>query len=198
MSATEQGLSQVFVVLADSLKAGHDVVDTMDVLVEASTTFTSAVEGGIVLADPNGVLHIVASTSERTSDVEEAQLGSTEGPCWEAFRSGDALEIVDIATTRDQWPHFAASAGERGFKAAHAVPLRLRTQILGSMNLFSDQVGPLSDADAALVQALADVATIEIVQQQSIQNSLDLAEQLQHALESRIVIEQAKGFLPAA
>lgn len=195
MSANTHNLGEVFVALADSLKQGHDIVDTMDYLVEVSTEFTSAIEAGIVLADGSGILHVVASTSERTTDVEEEQLGTTEGPCWEAFRQGHLVEIPDISNTSGDWPRFAAASKSRGFHAAHAVPLRLRDQNLGSLNLFSDQPGALSDADAALAQALADVATIGIIQQQTIAQGVTLSQQLQSALESRIVIEQAKGFI---
>ena len=195
MTSTERDLGEVFVILADSLKADHDIIDTMDLLVEAATTFTSAIEAGIVLADPDGNLHIVASTSERTSDVEEEQLGTREGPCLDAFHSGDAVDVSDISATAEKWPHFVESSARSGFKAAHAVPLRLRTQILGSMNLFSTNVGALSDADAALVQALTDVATIGIIHQRADREHADVNQQLQHALESRIIIEQAKGFL---
>lgn len=195
MTEQQRGLGEVFVALADSLKTGHDVVDTMDYLVEVSTEFTTAIEAGIVLADAQGQLHVIASTSERTSDVEEEQLGTREGPCWEAFRTGSLVEIRVITDTAERWPRFASAAKTRGFQAAHAVPLRLRSQNLGSLNLFSEQPGPLSDVDAALVQALADVATIGIIQQQRIQEGLDLSAQLQTALESRVVIEQAKGVI---
>ena len=195
MTQNTHNLGEVFVALADSLKQGHDIVDTMDYLVEVSTEFTSAIEAGIVLADGSGVLHVVASTSERTTDVEEEQLGTTEGPCWEAFRQGHLVEIPDISNTSDHWPRFAAASESRGFHAAHAVPLRLRDQNLGSLNLFSEQPGALSDADAALAQALADVATIGIIQQQTITHGVTLSGQLESALESRIVIEQAKGFI---
>lgn len=195
MTENKRSLGEVFVALADSLQQGHDVVDTMDYLVEVSTEFTSAIEAGIVLSDGSGVLHVVASTSERTTDVEEEQLGTTEGPCWEAFRAGHLVEIPNIADTSGRWPRFAAAAESRGFRAAHAVPLRLRDENLGSLNLFSNQPGALSNADAALAQALADVATIGIIQQQTIQRGVTLSEQLQRALDSRVVIEQAKGFI---
>jgi GAF domain-containing protein len=188
-------LGDVFVFLSDSLDAGHDIVDTMNVLVDASTRFTTATQAGIVLAGPDGALHVVASTSERTSEVEERQLGTREGPCIEAFLTGRAVEIADVSATAGTWPDFAAAATACGFRSVHTVPLRLRTRTLGSLNLFSPDIGPLGDTDAALVQALADVATIGLIHHRSDQEHVTLNHQLQRALDSRIVIEQAKGVL---
>ncbi|MDF2444752.1 MAG: hypothetical protein JWR01_2955 [Subtercola sp.] len=188
-------LGEVFVMLADSLRPEHDVIDTMDILVQASTSFTSAVETGIVLADAHGVLHVVASSSERASEVEEVQLGQSEGPCLQSFQTGETVEIADITAEQTRWPTFAGVAEARGFLADHAVPLRLRGQTLGVMNLFSSERGPLSNRDAALVQAMADVATISIVQKQTVQHHVQVSEQLQYALDSRVLIEQAKGVI---
>jgi transcriptional regulator with GAF, ATPase, and Fis domain len=195
VSIAERGLGEVFVALADSLREEHDVIDTMDYLVEASTKFTSASEAGIVLADTKGTLHVVASTSERAADVEEEQLGAHEGPCWEAFRTGVLVEVPAIPATADRWPRFAHATQTRGFEAAHAIPLRLRNQTLGSLNLFSTRIGRLTDADASLAQAFADVATIGIIQLSTIQEGADLNKQLQSALATRIIIEQAKGII---
>jgi transcriptional regulator with GAF, ATPase, and Fis domain len=192
-SDRELQLADIFVVLADSLKPGHDVIDTMDILVRACTTFTAATEAGIVLADGEGTLHVIASTSERAIDVENAQLGTDAGPCFEAFTSGAPVEIIDIANESERWPRFAAIALDRGFRAAHAVPLRLRTEVIGSINLFSEKPEALDDRETALVQAMAEVATISIVQQKAAEKNIALNDQLQNALHSRIVIEQAKG-----
>jgi transcriptional regulator with GAF, ATPase, and Fis domain len=194
-SDRQQGLADVFVVLADSLQKDYEIVDTMDVLVEASTRFTAASEAGIVLADNEGVLHIVASTSERATDVEEEQLGAHDGPCFESFRTGVTIEVDDIAADAHRWPGFAEVALSRGFKSAHAVPLSLRQRTLGSLNILSDFAGPFDNREAALVQALAVAATISIVQYQTIRQKDVLTGQLQHALDSRILIEQAKGVI---
>jgi transcriptional regulator with GAF, ATPase, and Fis domain len=188
-------LSEVFVSLADSLRADHDVVDTLDLLIQASTTFTSAAEAGIVLADGAGRLHVMASSSERASAVEEAQLGAKEGPCFEAFTTGSVVEIPHITATRDRWPEFVAATQQRGLFAAHAVPLQVRGQVLGAMNLFSAAPGALSDRESIIIEAMANVATISVVQTQTRNRDAALAEQLQHALNSRVVIEQAKGVL---
>ncbi len=188
-------LADVFVLLADSLRTSHDVVDTMDILVRASTQFTSATDAGILLVDPAGVLHVVASTSERTSEIEEAQLGFDEGPCVECFHTGVPVEIPDLSTERERWPHFVRIAEERGFRAAHASPLRLRDRVFGAMNLFNEHTGPLGDRDLALAAALAQVATISLVQEQTISRQATVNDQLQRALDSRVLIEQAKGVL---
>jgi GAF domain-containing protein len=188
-------LADAFVLLADSLRAGHDIVDTMDTLVEASVRFTSATQAGILLADEAGVLHVVASSNERTSDIEEAQLGFDEGPCLDCIETGQPIEVTDLAVAAERWPRFVALAQARGFDAVHASPLHLRGQTFGAMNLFS--VGPdaFSDQDAALAMALAQVATISLVQHQTIRSQGNVNDQLQRALESRVLIEQAKGVL---
>jgi GAF domain-containing protein len=188
-------LSTVFARLADSLDPRHDVIDTMDLLVHSAVNFTSAIECGIVLADGEGVLHVVASTSERTSDVEEAELGTQQGPCLDSYRSGQVVETPDVRAAHVRWPVFARVADQRGFRAGYAVPLTLRGQHLGAMNLFFDRTDAVTDRDAAVAQALAEFATIGIVQRRALQDHADRAAQLQHALDSRVVIEQAKGVL---
>ncbi|PPF52180.1 transcriptional regulator [Clavibacter michiganensis] len=181
-----------FSALADSL-ADSDVLDVLADLVRASTRHTSATEGGIVLVDAGGDLHVVASTSERATDVEEAQLGALEGPALDCVRGGEPIEVPEIADRADAWPRFSRLAAEGGFRAAHATPMRLRGRTLGSLCLFSPEPGPLSDRDAALVQTLADLATLSVLQQHALDRSNALGDQLQLALDSRVVIEQAKG-----
>jgi hypothetical protein len=186
-------LSAMFVSLADSLKPGHDIIDTLHLLVEAATTFTSAVEAGVLLVGSDGRLYVAASSAERASDVEEAQLGVDGGPCVDAIRSGTPVEVPDIRSEAWKWPAFAMTAETRGFAAVHAVPMRLRTLTLGGVNLFSPNTGTLPDHDFAIASALAQVATISIVQHRSISGQGDVNAQLQRALDSRVVIEQAKG-----
>jgi hypothetical protein len=189
------GLSAVFARLADSLDPRYDVIDTMDLLVETAVRFTAAVEAGIVLADPDGVLHVVASTSERASDVEEAELGTKQGPCLESYLSGQTVETPDLSAQHERWPVFALLAEQRGFRAGYAIPMTLRGHHLGAINLFFDRLDALTDRDASVAQALAQFATIGIVQRRALQDHADRAAQLQHALDSRVLIEQAKGAL---
>jgi GAF domain-containing protein len=190
-------LADVFVLLADTLRPGYDIVDTLDLLVKASTTFTSAAEAGILLVDASGALRVGASSTERTSEVEEAQMGVGGGPCSDAVQSGQEVEVENIADMGDMWPEFVSTARARGFHAAHAFPMQLRAQSLGGLNLFSAHVGSFSDRDAALARGFAQIATIGIIQHQTIGERETVASHLQRALESRIVIEQAKGVIAA-
>jgi GAF domain-containing protein len=190
----EPDLRDVFIALAASLGTA-DILQTLNDVVEACVTHTSATEGGIVLADSTGLLHVAASTSERAEDVEEAQLGTSEGPCLDCVHSGEPVEVADLDQKLDVWPGFTPIAKDRGFRAVHATPMRLRGRTIGSLCLFTPEPGALSDREAALVQTLADAATLSILQQHALDLSHTLADQLERALDSRIVIEQAKGAL---
>lgn len=185
----------VFRALADTLKPGYDVLDTMDVLVQGCTNYTAAVAAGLLLADVRGVLHVAASTSERAIDVEEGQLGANDGPCLEAYRSGNTVDIPNIAHVKGTWPAFADIAEERGFHAVHAVPLRFGQQSFGAMNLFSAAPGPLGDRDAALAAAMARYAAKSVEQHRKLQQNKAVHSGLQNMLDGRVLIEQAKGVL---
>jgi GAF domain-containing protein len=193
----ESKLSAAFVKLADTLVADFDVVDLLHWLVEECTEILDTQAGGLMLVDPAGQLQLVASTSEEAALVEVFQLAGGNGPCLDCFRTGTAVTVGDLRTEGDRWPEFTHDALRRGFRSVHATPLRLRGQTIGTMNLFSHHAGALADEDIAVAQALADVATIGILQERSIRSSHLLSEQLQHALDSRILIEQAKGVLAA-
>ena len=195
MVFSEHGVefADVFVLVADSLRTGHEIVDTMDVLVQAATRFAVATGAGILLADTAGILHVVASSNERTADVEEAQIGFDEGPCLQSFHTGQAVEIPDLTFDTRRWPRFAQMAASRGFRAVEAFPLRLRERNVGAMNLFSPRPGFFSDRDTALALVLAQVATISLVQKRISRNQATVNDQLQRALRSLVLIEQAKG-----
>lgn len=191
----EAKLSAAFVTLADTLTADYDVVDLLHTLVEECTALLDTQGGGLMLADPSGNLQLVASTSERTDFVEIMQLNAGSGPCVDCFTTGMAVAVADIDKQGMKWPEFRVAALQRGFHSVNAVPLRLRGTVIGTMNLFGTSVGELSSSDAAAAQALADVATIGILQERLIRESGIVSEQLQRALDSRILIEQAKGVL---
>ncbi|MCY7288571.1 MAG: GAF and ANTAR domain-containing protein, partial [Cryobacterium sp.] len=140
-------------------------------------------------------LQLVASTSESADLVEFLQLDAGEGPCVDCFDTGKPVTVGDIAGSGSRWPAFRKAALGQGFQSVHATPLRLRGTVLGTMNLFSSTIGALNDADIAVAQALADVATIGIIQERSIRDSGIVTEQLERALQSRVLIEQAKGAL---
>ncbi|WP_246486582.1 GAF and ANTAR domain-containing protein [Kribbella qitaiheensis] len=146
-----------------------------------------------MLADQRGDLHFMASSDEQAELLELFELEHSQGPCVDCFRTGQPVVNVDL--TAGRWPQFAAAALAAGYGAAHALPLRLRGEVIGAMNLFSTGTAALTAEDLKLGQALADMATIGLLHERAVREREVLAEQLQHALNSRILIEQAKGML---
>jgi GAF domain-containing protein len=200
MGRTREGqLVETFVALADTLVVGYDIVDLLQTLVERCAALLDATDAGIILASASSAekgsaeLEVIASTSERTRLIGLMQLSADQGPCVEAYVTGAVVSVSDVRDVAFKWPRFAHDAVELGFASVHAVPLRLRDETLGSLNLFRDRTGVLNDDDATVARALADVATISILQERSIRETDIARQQLQHALSSRIVIEQAKG-----
>ena len=181
--------------LADSLVDDFDVVDLMVLLVERCVELFDASAAGLLLADLNGTLCVVAATSEAMGTVELFQVQNDEGPCRDCYHSGAAVNVGDLAAEADRWPRFVPVATDAGFRSAHALPLRLRGQILGALNLFGAEPVALSVSDLANAQALADVATISLLQSRALRDSQAVAEQLEEALNSRVAIEQAKGII---
>ena len=193
----EQRINAAFVAVADTLTADYDLIELLHTLVGVCADVLDVDAAGLVLADDDGELQVLASTSEQADLVEVMQLAAGAGPCVECFRTGTVVDIADIAESGSRWPEFQAAAIGQGFRAVHATPMRLRGQVLGAMNLFRVDPGNLNDADASVAQALADVATIGILQERSIRETGIVAEQLRWALESRVIIEQTKGVLSA-
>jgi GAF domain-containing protein len=188
-------LAQGFVSLADTLCDDYDVVDLLDRLVMTCLEVFDVTAAGILLSDERGVLHLMASSSEQTRILEVFQLESHEGPCLEAVRTAVAVVGADPADIRSRWPRFAVAAEGAGYRSVHAFPLRLREETIGALNLFSSHAQPIDADDQRIAQSLADVATIGILHQRSLDRATTVAEQLQSALNTRIVIEQAKGIL---
>ena len=195
MVSREERLGRTFVELADTLVDDFDVVDLLVLVAERCVELLDASAAGLLLADPEGSLHLMAATSDATELVELFQIQNDEGPCLECFRTGVPVLVPDIAGEAGRWPSFAPVAVGAGFRGTHAVPLRLRTRTLGALNLFRAEPGRLSEADAATAQALADVATIALLQHRAAREAQAVAEQLRGALDSRIAIEQAKGVI---
>jgi ANTAR domain-containing protein/GAF domain-containing protein len=188
-------LSDTFVGLADTMVADFDVIDFLHMLTDRSVALLAASAAGVVLADPRGQLRGAAAASEAAGLVELFQIQNDQGPCLDCFRTGQRISAADLEGPDQPWPRFAAAAIQAGFRAVEAVPMRLRDQVIGALNLFRADSGPLDLADLRVGQALADVATIGLLQERSLRRSETIAEQLQAALNSRVVIEQAKGKL---
>lgn len=189
----EQGMLRAFAQLADSLVADYDVVDLLQDLVDLSGRFLGATAAGVMLADEHGELDVIASTSEASRLVEVMQLSAYAGPCIQSFETGLVVSVADIAQVSGGWTSFRDRALEQGFVAIDAIPLRLRTQTIGTLNLFRDATGDLPEDEMVTAQAFADVATIGILHQRRFAESDAIRRQLQFALNSRIIIEQAKG-----
>lgn len=190
----ETTLVDVFVEMADTLVDDFDVMDFLHVLTERCIQLVDVPAAGLLLADEQGTLQVVAASSERTRLLELFQLQADEGPCVDCFRSGQPVSVTDL-TGAGRWPRFTAAATEAGFAAVHAVPMRLRAETIGALNFFGTQPGAVDHSRLRLGQALADVATIGLLQQRAILRRDVLTEQLQTALNSRVLIEQAKGVL---
>ena len=188
-------LHAAFIEFADTFVDNYDVVEFLHRLAGRCVELVDADEAGILLADHNGALQYVASSSERMRLIELFQLQHDEGPCVEAFRSGAAVHASFDDDADARWPDFAPHARELGFNSVSAIPMRLRTDVIGALNLFSTGSAPLEPEDQQIAQALADIATIGILQERALNDGRILSTQLEGALESRVVIEQAKGFI---
>jgi len=189
----EARLLQTFAGLADTLVDGYDIVDLLQLLVDSCRDLLDTTAAAILLADANGELDVMASTSEASRLVELIQLSAEAGPCVECFRTGEVISVPDIAESPERWARFRDSAIGQGFASVHAVPMRLRDNTIGTLNLLRDQPGDLDEQDRIAARAFADVATIGILHERSLRETALLAEQLQGALSSRVIIEQAKG-----
>jgi GAF domain-containing protein len=199
-AAREGRVVAAFVEMAETLVADYDVVDVLHRLVEHTVELLDAAAAGLMLSDQRGSLQVLASSTEAARLLELFQLQADEGPCLDSYRTGEPVLVDDISatTTGRRWPSFAREAHRQGFASVHAVPLRLRGDVIGALNLFGHHTGSLPTADLRLAQALADTATIGILQERAIRRGEVLTEQLQTALNSRVIIEQAKGVLAHA
>lgn len=187
-------LSDTFVELTDTMVADFDIIDFLHVLTSRSVELLNVSAAGLLLADPRGELRVVAASSEAARLLELFQLQSDQGPCLDCFRSGRPVAATDLSAD-PRWPQFTSAAGQAGFSAVQALPMRLRDQVIGALNLFRDAAGTFDAEVVHVGQALADVATISLLHERSMRRTDTLNEQLQTALNSRVVIEQAKGKL---
>jgi len=190
----ERQLTETFVELADTLVSQFDAADLLHTLAVRSTDLFDLDAAGIMLADKDGTLRVVGSSDEHARLLELFEVQSQEGPCLDCFSSGEPVVEDDLAST-DRWPNFRREALGAGFHSVQAIPMRLRDQVIGALNLFRLPPGQLDFADLTACRAMADVATISLLQDRATEQSRVLAEQLQVALNNRTVIEQAKGVL---
>lgn len=194
MISTER-LTDVFVEVADTLVADFDLVAFLHNLTDHAAVVSGADAVGLMLADHHGQLRFMAASNDRGEMLELFQLQISEGPCLDCFTSGQPVINEDLAHAGNRWPRFAPAAEAAGFRSVHAFPMRLRDDTIGALNLFGSIDVAFADHEVRIVQALADIATIALLQERTISRADSLTEQLQGALNSRIVIEQAKGAL---
>ena len=191
----ESSIVRSFVEMADTLVDEFDVVELLTGLADRCVTLLGVSAAGVMLASPPGPLRLVASSSEAMRIVELFELQAQEGPCLEGFHTGERVAHESLQAGGGRWPRFATVAIEAGFRSALALPLRLRDQTIGALNLFSAAEIPMSEDDVAVARAFADLATISVVQHGAFSETQRINEQLASALTSRILIEQAKGVI---
>ncbi|MET9293286.1 GAF and ANTAR domain-containing protein [Streptomyces sp. NPDC003077] len=193
----EERLAAAFIELTDTLVDDFDVMEYLHLLADHAVALLDLAATGVILIDPEGRLVDATASNEATRRLELVQIESEEGPCWDCAQSGDATPdtSLDNPGTHARWPRFAPLAREQGFTGVAGVPMRLRGQLVGVLNLFHTGPESLQDSTLRLAQALGDAATIGILTQRTVHDQALLADQMHHALESRIVIEQAKGML---
>lgn len=196
MATREARLARTFVEVADTLVADFDVVDLHTLVVDRCVEIFAVDAAGIMVVAPDGELRVTASTNEAAKALELFELQAEEGPCFDCFQSGEPMTNMELPALADRWPRFSLAAIHHGFSTSHALPMRLREEVIGALNLF--QVGGrLEQHDIDGAQALADIATIAILHHRASLNAQVLNDQLDQALTSRIIIEQAKGMLSA-
>jgi GAF domain-containing protein len=188
-------LARTLVELADTLVDDFDVVELLTLLADRCVEVLNVSAAGLMLVAPEGDLRVVASSSEEMRLVELFELQAEEGPCPDCYRTGLGIVSRDLAEDDSRWPRFGPVALKAGFRSVHAVPMRLRGVTIGALNLFRAEEGMLDDADMVAAQALADVATIAILQHRAALQAHIVIDQLNQALQSRIAIEQAKGVI---
>jgi GAF domain-containing protein len=181
--------------LADTIVEDFDVIEFLHRLAERCVELLDCAEAGLLLADAAGVLRVMASSSERSDTLDLLQSQHEEGPCFECYLSGQPVLSEDLQGDTARWPTFAPMALQEGFRSVQAIPMRARGKTVGALNLFRANVGRLSEHDLPLGQGMADIAAIALLQERTVRQAHGVVEQLQGALSSRVMIEQAKGVL---
>lgn len=195
MASKQTLLGETMVMLADNLVTDFDVIELLTVLADRCVTILGVSAAGLMLVGPDGTLRVVASSSEQMRLLELFELQNDQGPCLESFQTGRAVTHHDLTTAIDRWPKFAPEAISNGFRSVHALPMRLRDNVIGALNLFQTDAEGIDDEGLEAARALANIATITILQYREARESDQLIDQLNTALNTRIVIEQAKGIV---
>lgn len=186
-------LADALVDVADTLVADFDLIEFLHGVAQHATEITGGAASGVMLSGHDGVLHHVGASSEDARLLELFQIQNAEGPCLDSFRTGQPVVVPDLAQTHVRWPSFTPRALEMGMTSVYAFPMRLRDRVIGGLNIFQTHRTAILTAEGRVLQALADMATIALIQEQAVSRAEILTEQLQVALTSRIVVEQAKG-----
>ncbi|GAA2593241.1 GAF and ANTAR domain-containing protein [Dactylosporangium fulvum] len=197
-TVSERHLATIFVEVADTLVGGFDLIEFMQMLADRVAGLVENATVGLLLADEQNRLRFMAASDETTTLLELLQLQWRDGPCLDAFRTAEPVVNADLGTAGARWPRFAPYATAAGFRSVHAFPLRLRNDVIGAMGVFGTGSTAFDNADVQIMQALADVAAIGLLQERTIRQGEVLIEQLQGALNSRIIVEQAKGAVAQA
>lgn len=191
----EERIVATFVELADTMVDDFDVVEFLHRVVQRSMELLGCAEVGLLLANAAGRLQVMASSSERSEALELLQSQNEEGPCFECYHGSRLVYSEDLTRDATRWPGFAPAAIGRGISSVHAIPMRVRGETIGALNLFSTEVGRIAERDVPLGQGMADIAAVALLQERAVRKTRGLVEQLQSALNSRVLIEQAKGVL---
>ena len=198
-TVSAERLSRIFVEVADTLVDDFDLLDFLHMLTVRTADLDGASAVGLLLADQRGNLRFMAASDEKAKILEIFQVQVSEGPCFDAYRTATPVLNEDLAGAAERWPSFTPQALAAGFQSVHAFPMRVRKEVIGALNVFGNTVGGNFDAaDVQIVQALTDVAAIGLLQERAVRRGEILTEQLQGALNSRVVIEQAKGVVAQA
>lgn len=195
MPSREQLVMDTFVEMADTLASDYDIGDFLQTLIERCSVILEVETGGVLLEDPEGNLRLAAALSDSMRELEDLEIRLKQGPCLDAYQHVDQILAADLHKEHDRWPGVAPKAIAMGLRAAYAFPLRLRGDCIGAMNLYRERPGEFYDEDIRVAQAFADVATIGILQERKVSSAERRAQQLQGALASRVLVEQAKGIV---
>jgi len=192
MNGSLETVAATFLQLVDTTGDDFDPLEVLTMLSRRCVDLFDASSSGILLADTHDGVQAIAASSEQATLLELFQIDNQEGPGLDAFRSGDAICHGDLSAV-SPWPQFARAAADVGIVAVHAFPMQAHDTVVGSLNLFMSKPGTLSDADVTLAQAFANAAAIGLLQNKTVSDLHQLTAQLERALSSRVIIEQAKG-----